>query len=394
MNILFQSRFDLFKVKGGDTVQIQNTKESLEKLGHKITINSEVHACEKDNYDLVHLFNIDWIVETYFQFKQANRNNIPTVLSAIHHSEQRQKMMEDNTNYYFRILSNSLFEGVQANSELKNLYRGLFQDPKRLPLAIKQIASGMKNQQRYVLEHVNQIIVQTEAEKIDLLQDFKLQNKMLEKMYKIENGVNLKVFKNATDEYYQNLSKQHSLKNKFIITCTGRLEPRKNQKAILKAISTLDKTIQEKLAIIFIGNNGRGRNSQYINDINNLSKKVKASILQTGLIEQSDLASILKNSDLFVLPSWYETSGLVYLEALVLGLPIIYSTRRADEYIGQDNTNATYVEPDDIDSLAKSIKMYYQRPKIINSARNVEIMSWDEVAVKLDVCYKRLLTKD
>ena len=33
MKVLFQARFSLFEIKGGDTVQIESTKAELEKLG-------------------------------------------------------------------------------------------------------------------------------------------------------------------------------------------------------------------------------------------------------------------------------------------------------------------------------------------------------------------------
>ena len=42
MNILMQSRRDILTKKGGDTVQMLETKKALENLGVTITINCEI----------------------------------------------------------------------------------------------------------------------------------------------------------------------------------------------------------------------------------------------------------------------------------------------------------------------------------------------------------------
>ena len=51
-------------MRGGDTVQIEKTKEQLEKLGVEVDISLELEP-DLSAYDLVHLTNVTRIQETY-----------------------------------------------------------------------------------------------------------------------------------------------------------------------------------------------------------------------------------------------------------------------------------------------------------------------------------------
>ena len=69
MKVLYQSRVDLFDRRGGDTVQMEQTKNAIQKIDPSIHIDiqPEVHSKDIEEYDIIHLFNLDWICETYLQ---------------------------------------------------------------------------------------------------------------------------------------------------------------------------------------------------------------------------------------------------------------------------------------------------------------------------------------
>ena len=71
MKVLFQSRVDLYNPKGGDTIQMEQTKKAIEAIDPSIKIDISTNVMDKDinKYDIVHLFNLDWIPETYIQAK-------------------------------------------------------------------------------------------------------------------------------------------------------------------------------------------------------------------------------------------------------------------------------------------------------------------------------------
>jgi len=74
MRVLMQPRPSLFSSPGGDTTQLQHTKEELEKTGIQVDVSCEL-APDLSKYDLIHLFNttqysIHW---TYAHFQNAKK---------------------------------------------------------------------------------------------------------------------------------------------------------------------------------------------------------------------------------------------------------------------------------------------------------------------------------
>ena len=69
-------------MRGGDTVQIEKTKEQLEKLGVEVDISLELEP-DLSAYDLVHLTNVTRIQETYVQMQNAKKQGKKVALSTI-----------------------------------------------------------------------------------------------------------------------------------------------------------------------------------------------------------------------------------------------------------------------------------------------------------------------
>lgn len=70
MKILMQIRNNVFSCPGGDTVQMQKTKQELEALGYDVDLSLELRP-NLESYDLVHLFNLTRVQETYIQVQNA-----------------------------------------------------------------------------------------------------------------------------------------------------------------------------------------------------------------------------------------------------------------------------------------------------------------------------------
>jgi len=64
MKVLFQARPDFMKNPAGDTVQIVSTGQELKKLGVEVHLSADPNL-DLSSYDLVHIFNITRIKESY-----------------------------------------------------------------------------------------------------------------------------------------------------------------------------------------------------------------------------------------------------------------------------------------------------------------------------------------
>ncbi len=87
----------------------------------------------------------------------------------------------------------------------------------------------------------------------------------------------------------------------------------------------------------------------------NIGHKVKLM----GLQSRKQIAESLKNSDCFVLASQAETFGVVYIEALACGVPVIATKCGGPEGFVNDK-NGILVNIDDISSLTEAIIYMYE----------------------------------
>ncbi|WP_029232362.1 glycosyltransferase [Butyrivibrio sp. VCB2006] len=79
------------------------------------------------------------------------------------------------------------------------------------------------------------------------------------------------------------------------------------------------------------------------------------NITFTGSYVRKEFADNLSHSDCFVLPSRSETFGIVYIEALATGTPVI-ATKCGGPEDFVDDTNGILIPVDDVDALAEAMK--------------------------------------
>jgi glycosyltransferase involved in cell wall biosynthesis len=72
----------------------------------------------------------------------------------------------------------------------------------------------------------------------------------------------------------------------------------------------------------------------------------------TGVVGDDELAAILANNDVLVVPSEYEGFGIAYLEGMGFGLPAIGTTRGGASEIISDGVNGYLVPPNDPAAVA------------------------------------------
>lgn len=78
---------------------------------------------------------------------------------------------------------------------------------------------------------------------------------------------------------------------------------------------------------------------------------------------RSDIPEILKSADAMVFPSLREGLGVVAIEAMACGIPVIASDNRGTREYMQDGVNGYVVWNNDVDGTAKAIKKLYQLSK-------------------------------
>ncbi|MFW6015829.1 MAG: glycosyltransferase, partial [bacterium] len=109
-------------------------------------------------------------------------------------------------------------------------------------------------------------------------------------------------------------------------------------------------------------------------------------------MSKKDLMNMYRSADIFIMPSYNETFGLVYLEAMSQGLPIIYTINDGvDGYFRKGEVGYS-VNPDNIDDIAKKVELIINNYDDISN-KAVELskrFSWDIISDKYIEIYSKL----
>ncbi len=101
--------------------------------------------------------------------------------------------------------------------------------------------------------------------------------------------------------------------------------------------------------------------------------------------------------DIFVLPSWKEGFGVVYLEAMASGKPVIGCKGQGIEDVIEHGKTGLLVEPRDVDSLVEALDFLLSHPDEAKAmgerARNLvlENYTWEKNAEKTIAVYREVL---
>ena len=86
-----------------------------------------------------------------------------------------------------------------------------------------------------------------------------------------------------------------------------------------------------------------------------------------GVLGADELAEIYREHDVFIMPSVNEAYGIVYLEAMQFGLPVIGTGTGGGREIIQEEHNGYLIEPEDSERLAEIIQYLATHPAHLHS---------------------------
>lgn len=83
----------------------------------------------------------------------------------------------------------------------------------------------------------------------------------------------------------------------------------------------------------------------------------------TGPLPHGEVLRSIARADIFSLPSWREAFGVVYLEAMACGRPVIGCCGQGAEDLVDPETNGLLVKPRDVASLADALERLLRQPQ-------------------------------
>ncbi len=204
-------------------------------------------------------------------------------------------------------------------------------------------------------------------------------NKIKDKVASIPNGIIL-------EDYQRKYSKKESRdilnlsQRENIILFVGSLTPRKAPDVLVKAMSLVLRRCPDS-RLLFVGD------GYYRNDLEALAKErgILENITFMGFVDDDTKKLCYSASDIFVLPSRSEGFGIVLLEALAYGLPLVVSDLEVFRSVVQDGYNGFFTETENERDLASKILYLLDDADLRtrmgeNAKREVQRFDWDSIA--------------
>jgi glycosyltransferase involved in cell wall biosynthesis len=187
-----------------------------------------------------------------------------------------------------------------------------------------------------------------------------------------------------------------------VVLYVGRFDRRKGIETLVRAIGNERVKRHQHLQLIIVGGSTPGQSDGKERErIEGIVGKLGLTdiTLFPGRVEHSQLADYYSSADICVIPSHYEPFGLVALEAMACGTPVVASNVGGLKFSVVDEVTGLLVTPEDDTAFAERIDSILANPqwqkKLGQNARErVESkFSWDGVAEELDKQYLSQLSK-
>jgi glycosyltransferase involved in cell wall biosynthesis len=328
LRVLLRIRSDIEKFPGGDYLQLLKTREALISFGVKADVLSGVAPLPRD-YDLIHLFNTTRIHETAVQFRQARAQGVPVVVSPIWHSTAEMQR------FYAHLLGWPRFPLTAYQATKEAWYARRSGLPIDWPTVLK-----FRAMQREVTGGADALLPNSRAELAILRSELGVDPRAA---FVVPNGFTPIV-----------PPAQVAPEPRLDVLCVGRIEPRKNQLSVIRAFKRLPRT-RRRLVLYGAVNEGHAGYAARVR-----AELVPGWVEYAGCRSHAAVAEAFSRAAVLVLASFFETCGLVVLEALAGGAhACITRSRYLEDYYGR---RVEYCDPYHEPSIAAGIAAALARP--------------------------------
>jgi len=180
-------------------------------------------------------------------------------------------------------------------------------------------------------------------------------------IYTLPTGVNLENFKSTEETRPQSAELRKELQidpDDKVLIFVGRMDPDKNIDFLIRSFEKICSQT-EKIKLLLVG-------SGFYEDIlKKLAKKLKLSqVIFAGSVPYERIHLYYQAADIFVFASPTETQGLVILEAMASGLPIVAVKNGVIDNLVENKKNGYLLEFPDENNFAEKIIGILNNPKI------------------------------
>lgn len=184
------------------------------------------------------------------------------------------------------------------------------------------------------------------------------------------------------------LRKKLGLEDKLIVLTVARFVSQKGHRYLIEAIPSIVRSFDAHFLMI-------GRETGTLAHLRELAKSLNVSGRITFLtsVRDRDLDAAYTEADVFVLPSLYESFGIVLLEAMAAGKPVVATDVGGVRETVEDRRTGIVVPPADSEALSRAIQTLLRSPEQRSKLgregeeRVAEKYSWRSIADRTEAVY-------
>jgi glycosyltransferase involved in cell wall biosynthesis len=350
------------KKVGGVGISTYNTALFLSKRGHEIHVLTVLEGELPENS-----------IEERFHVHRITWKKVKVLGNLLFSAEIIKKLKEVNPDI---VHIQGLWIGIPGYLAKKILH---------IPYVVTGHGSDIYLQSRLLLNLRSKPVLRSADARIALTDDMrkKIKNICKRDAFVVPNGINLEVFGNSI--------KLRNIKKEQKILFVGSLVPVKGVRYLIESMKAI-KNNYSNVKLVIIGDGTEKHELEKLVIEFGLSDCVSF----VGKVSNHKISQYMIESDIFVLPSLSEGFGIVLLEAMASGLPIIASNVGGIPSLIQNGVNGFLVEPGNPEKIAEKILfLFNDRETMIKisegNKKAVEKYDWEKIAVQLEDIYLKCI---
>lgn len=385
---------------GGQNVYVRHVGETLAALGwHVDMFTRKVKASDDDIVQ--HSAHCRTIrlragAETYIP-RDRLFEHMPEFVDSFQAFQRTQGLNYPliHTNYWL-----SAWAGLELQKtsgiQLVHTYHSLGAVKYQSLVEIPQVANTRLKIEREILERAN-CIVATSPQEQETLRSL------------VSTRGQIEVIPCGTDTTNFRLTSKTQARTKLkldsrekVILYVGRFDERKGIETLVRAFALLKEQDLKNIKLMIVGGSSanmpdgieRDRIENIVNELG-----LKDSTIFVGRIGHDVLPLYYTAADVCVIPSHYEPFGLVAIEAMACGVPVVASNVGGLKFTIIPEETGLLVEPKDVEAFAEGIQrilfddLWVRKMRKQASANVNQRFSWTGVAIHLSELYRHVLAR-
>ncbi len=342
MKVAFFTYPAAFQNVGGGEIVLLKMREFIQKKGVTVDLLDTWHSRIED-YHVLHVFGS--VKDCLGMVRVANSRKVKVAITPIWWSDYRRAFFAEGS--------------LQSKVSLVARH------------TTKILFPAFPSSRRELLRCADRVLPNSEMEKDQVARHFAIP---MDKCRVVYNGVDAHFADADPSAFRKKIGA-----DPFILG-VGRIEPRKNQLNLIRAIKKLS-----GLKLVLIGDPVSGFESYYAACLT--EGKDQVTFVPSIAHDDPLLKSAYAACDLFVLQGWFETPGLAAMEAALAGARLVVTSGGSTREYFQDKVG--YIDPANVSDIADKIRIWLNKPRDPSlQQRMLDHFTWDRVASDTIRCYQ------